>query len=252
MQPAPAPAPASPPPARFTLAGFLLRTARVWGRHLLAFTVVGVVVDLPLVAVALRAKPPAGDDLAATLLYFTLLWVLRMFGTAALSLGVLQSLAGARPTVFSMLATPARHLWPIFAVGGAYSALVLLGFSIVLPGIFLFVIGCVAIPAVVAEPDMGTEAALRRSFVLTQGHRLELLAGFVALFGLEELASLGVRTLTGGLLASSRLGGIGLGVAVDALLCGLTSCSFAVAYHELRAEKGMPPVRLRSLESESE
>ena len=243
MQPVPSPAPAAEP-ARFTLPAFLLRTARVWVRHLAAFTLVGLILDLPIVAVELRGKL-GQDDVAGVLLYSFLLWTLRMLGTAALSVGVLRSLAGERPTVASMLATPARSLWPIFAVAGAWSALALLGFSLVLPGIFVLAAGYVAIPAVVAEPDMGTEAALRRSLLLTKGHRLVLLAGFVGLFGLEQLGSLGAARLMTGPLAGSPPAGIAVEVAADALLCGLTSCSFAVAYHGLRVVKGLGAPRVR-------
>jgi hypothetical protein len=245
MLPLPAPD-AAPTPGRFTLPSLLLRTVRVWGRHLLAFTVVGLVLDLPIAAVQLRGTLTE-ENVAGIVLSFFLLWCVRIVGTAALSLGVLESLAGDRPTIRRMLATPARQLWPIFAVAAAYSALVILGFSLILPGVFVFVAGYLAIPAVVAEPDMGTEAALRRSFVLTQGHRLQLLVAFVVLYGLEQLGSEAVGWMIKGPLASSRLAGVALNLGVDALLCGLTSCSFAVAYHDLRLTKGLLAPRIRSV-----
>lgn len=245
MQPAPAPA-AAPSPDRFTIWTLLLRTVRVWLRHLVLFTLVGLILDLPLVAIELRGKFPQ-DDLTAAWLYLLLMWFIRILGTACLSLGVLQSLAGKRPRLVEMLTTPARHLWPIFAVAGAYSALTALGLTLILPGIFILVAGYLAIPAVVAEPDMGTEAALRRSFVLTAGHRLRLLVAFTILFGVEQLASAGVTWVADGPLASSRVGGVALMVVVDALLSGLTTCSFPVAYHDLRVAKGMPAPQVRSV-----
>lgn len=244
MQPAPVPA-VAPSPGRFTVQLLLVRTARVWLRHLVAFTLVGLVLDLPIAAVELRGPLPK-DDLTAAWLYLLLMWFLRILATAALSLGVLRSLSGDRPTVADMLATPARHLWPVFAVAGLYSGLVALGLTLVAPGLFVLVAGYLAIPAVMAEPDMGTEAALRRSFVLTEGHRWKLLAAFALLFGVEQLGAVVATWVMDGPLAAWRPAGVGVLLAVDALLGGLTGCSFAVAYHDLRAEKGMSALRIRS------
>lgn len=243
MEPVPAPAP-SPSPGRLTSWVLLLRTSRVWLRNLAAFTVVGLILDLPLAAVELRGVFPE-DALGAAWLYLLLMWFVRIFACAALSLGVLQFLGGIRPSVIGMLTTPARQLWPIFAVSGLYSGLVVLGLALVVPGIFVLVAGYLAIPAVVAEPDVGAEAALRRSFVLTGGHRLQLLAVFTVLFGIEQLASAGARWLMDGPLASSRPAGIAVVILVDALLSGLTTCSMAVAYHDLRLLKGFSAPRVR-------
>ncbi len=242
----PASAPDAPPsPGRFTLWSLLARTVRVWLRHLGVFTTVGLILDLPIAAVLLRG-PFGEDDIGAAWLYVLLLWFVRMLATAALSLGVLQSLTGGRVAVLELLATPARQLWPIFAVAGAYSALVLLGLTVIAPGLFVLVAGYLSIPAVVAEPDMGTEAALRRSFVLTQGHRLQLLMAFAILFAIEVVGGIGTSWAMSGALAASRPAGVALKIVVDALLSGLTTCSFAVAYHDLRVLKGMAAPQVRA------
>jgi hypothetical protein len=248
MQPSPAPD-AALSPGRLTIWSLLLRTAGVWARHIVVFTLVGLILDLPIAAVELRGPFPK-DDIGAAWLYLLLMWFLRIIGTASLSLGVLRSLAGERPTVLEMLAHPARHLWPIFAAAGLYSGLVVLGLTLIVPGIFILVAGYLVIPAVVAEPDMGTEAALRRSFVLTEGHRLRLLAAFTILFGIEQLGSAAATWIMDGVLASSRPAGVAVLVVVDALLGGLTSCSFAVAYQDLRVAKGLSAPRIRSVARE--
>ncbi len=244
MQPAPAPD-AAPRPGRFTVWSLLAGTLRVWVRHLPTFTAVGLILDLPIAAVLLRGQFQE-EDVGAAWLYVLLLWFVRMLGTAALSLGVLQSLGGERVAVLPLLVTPARQLWPIFAVAGAYSALVLLGLTVIVPGLFVLVAGYLAIPAVVAEPDMGTEAALRRSFVLTQGHRFQLLAVFAILFAIEQAGGIGAKWTMNGALAGSRVSGVALVIVVDALLSGLTTCSFPVAYHDLRLVKGLPAPRVRA------
>lgn len=244
MFPAPAPA-ASPSPLRFTPWGLVGRTFRVWLRNAFAFTVVAVVLQLPVAALQLRAGET--ENRPALMLTMLFAWVVAQVASATLSLGVLQSLGGSRPNAGTLLATTARQLWPIFAVVGVYSAMVMLGtFALVLPGVFMALAGFVAVPAIVAEPTLGTEAALRRSFHLTEGHRLELLAALVFLIGVELLVVLGIQRLEAGPLASSRAGGIAVRNLADAVLSGFTGCCAAVAYHDLRLQKGLSAPRARA------
>ncbi len=244
MQPAPAPA-SAPTPRRVTWWTLLARTAGVWGRNVLVFTALGLVLDLPLVALELRGPPPEGS-VAGDWLWPLLSLFIRMFAQAALSVGVLEFLNGGRPNLVDVLVVPARRLWPIFIVSLIYFALVALGLvALVLPGVFVFVAGYLAIPAVAAEPELGIEAVFRRSFVLTDGHRVELLAAFTILFGLEQGMAAAVGWAMQGPLKEHHLVGPGIMFAADALLAGLTACSAPVAYHDLRALKGLSDPRLR-------
>ena len=237
MQPAP-PAPGQPRP--LTAWDLLAGTGKVWLRNVLPFTLVALVLDLPLAAIDLRGTPKALDPRQAVLLLFAS-WFVWLLTTAALTFGVLWSQAGTRPRTLTMLAGAARQLWPVFTVGASYTALVMLGtFAMVLPGVFLLVAGYVAIPAAVAEPNLGIEAALRRTLALTSGHRLALLAvvlvlGLGGYFGPWALWVLLQNTVT-----LPKPAELAIQVAADAILSGFVCACPAVAYLALRARSGAP------------
>jgi len=230
---------------RFTPAGLLLRTLKVWTANVLPFTAVAIVLDLPLAALNLRGASPEDPRTAALLL--VVMWFVRLIASGALSIGVLQALAGTRPRATAMLVKAARQLWPVFAVAGVYTLLVLFGlFALVVPGVFVYVAGYLAVPAVLAEPELGTEGALRRSFALTQGHRTALLAVVASLAVLELVGMLGTTWLAEGPLSASPIAGMAAAVVVDAVLGGFVLSCAAVAYHDLLVLKRLPVPRGRS------
>jgi hypothetical protein len=224
------------PAALFTVGGLLGRTLGVWLRNALAFTAVTLVIELPLAALELRAGESEDPQGGALLLLFG--WFLGLLASGALSYGVLQSLAGKRPSPGEMLATAARRLWPLFMVAAAYGLLVMGGlFLLILPGLLAMVALYLAIPMVVENPALGTEQALRRSWALTEGHRGTLFLALVFLLSAELLAVLGTDQLVA--LAGWQRGPLTVGVVslVDAVLSGFTSSCAAVAYRDLRALK---------------
>lgn len=245
------PAASTPPPdlARFTPWGLIAGTVRVWLRHVFVFSAVSIGLQLPVAVLQLRAGVVVeGTAAGMGLLLFA--WLLTQVASAALSLGVLQSLGGEAPSTGSLLASTARQLWPIFMVVAVYSVMIVLGiFAFVIPGLIVFVAGYLAIPAIVAEPGLGTEGALRRSVSLTSGHRLELLAALALLAAITLL-------FAGGLVQLERASPgvpppvwVGVESLVGGVLKGFTGCCAAVAYHELRLRKGLPESRARGLRS---
>jgi len=231
--------PGSPPaeglPARqFTTGGLLLRTLSVWWRNAPAFAAVALVVELPLAALELHAGEADDPQGGALLLVFG--WFLGLLASGALAHGVLRSLAGERPGPGAMLATAARRLWPLFTVAAVYGLTVVAGlFLLVVPGVVAMVGGYLAIPMVVENPAIGTERALRRSWTLTQGHRLALLVAIAILLGLELLSVGGIdQVITRAGMARGPLS-VGIITVVDAILTSFTSSCAAVAYHDLRA-----------------
>ncbi len=244
MQPSPQPsAPARP--RSLTPWDLLARTGRVWARNALPFTLVAVVLDLPLAALDLRATPKALDPGQALLLLFAS-WFVWLLTTAALSFGVLWWLAGTRPRTLAMIASAARQLWPVFTVGGSYTALVMLGtFAMILPGVFLLVAGYVAVPAVVANPDLGVEGALRRTLALTSGHRLALLGVVLALGLAGYFGPYALWTLLEKAVVLPRPAEVAVQVAADAILSGFVCACPAVAFHALTVQSGAPPPVVR-------
>jgi hypothetical protein len=229
----PAPTLAAP----FTPGRLLLRTLRVWGRDAHAYTAVALVAGLPLAALELRAGDvPEGSPLLLPLLVAT--WFTGVLISGALSVGVLRSLGGERPGPGAMLSAAARGLWPIFAVALAYAAAVMLGFfALVLPGVLALLAFYVAVPAIVAEPGLGVEGALRRSFALTRGRRTSLALVVAVLTGIELLAAWSANLgLTHA--GASHPVQVAVGALLDGLVGGCTSCCAAVAYYDLRSLSG--------------
>ncbi|HET6438288.1 MAG TPA: hypothetical protein VFG59_09520 [Anaeromyxobacter sp.] len=229
-----------PSPTGALTAGRLLwRTLRVWARHAHAFTAVAIVVELPLAALELRAG--SFDDPGREALFLIFAWFLGTLASGALSFGVLESLAGRRPRVGSMLGTAAARLWPIFAAAALYALTVLVGlFALLIPGVLALLAGYLAVPAVVAEPRLGPDAALRRSWSLTAGHRIVLLVVVAALLALDLLVGVAAEKLLPGFGLPQPVT-VGITTVLDAAVNGLTGCCAAVAYHELRIRKDQSP-----------
>jgi hypothetical protein len=239
MQPAP-PVPAPDQPRRLTPWEILARTGKVWLRNALPFTAVALVLDLPLAAIELRGSPRELDPRQGSLILFAS-WFVWLLTTAALSYGVLWHLAGKRPRALPMIASAARQLWPVFTVGAAYTALVMLGaFAMFLPGVFLLVAGYLAIPAAVADPGLGVEGALRRSLLLTSGHRLALL-GVALTLGLGGFfGPYAVWLLLEKVVPVSKPVEVAVQVVTDAILSGFVCACPAVAFHALTVRSGAP------------
>jgi hypothetical protein len=228
--------PSLPAKALFTPGRLILRTLGVWLRHIFPFTLVALVVQLPMAALELRAGQV--EDLGVVALLSLFSWLLGVVASGALCFGVLESLAGRRPVASAMLTVTARRLWSIFSAALLYGATVLLGlFLLVVPGLFAMVAGFLATPAVVAEPGLGPESALRRSWALTQGHRGTLALAVAFLFGLQLLAMVGLSQLESGPGAPPLPAMIAIETVLGAILSGLTSCCAAVAFHDLRLLK---------------
>jgi hypothetical protein len=238
MEPGP-PLNASARAVRLTPAGLLLRTVRVWARNAPAFTAVGLIVYLPVAALEVRGGLLAkGAEPSLLLLLFA--WFLEQIGSGALSIGVLRSLRGQPMGAGPMLTGAVRQAWPILAVAGVYTATVVVGLILIVPGVFALVVGFVAVPAIVDEPALGIEGALRRSWTLTDGNRLALLGAIAFLFVIKLAAGVGTQILLDGATSFPPIARAAVQTLVAGLVIGLTNCCAAVAYHELRAA---PPPR---------
>jgi hypothetical protein len=228
-------------PAPFTPGRLILRTFGVWLHHAVPFTLVALLLQLPMAALELRAG--LVEDLESFVLLSVFSWLLGVVASGALCFGVLESLAGRPPRVGAMITTTARRLWPIFSATLLYGVTVLGGLLLfVLPGLLALVAGFLATPAVVAEPGLGAESALRRSWALTGGHRGALVVAVLFLLALELLAMVGLSQMASGPGAASLPVVIALETLLSAILSGLTSCCAAVAFHDLRLLKDARPL----------
>ncbi len=207
----------------------------VWWQNGRAFTAVAALLELPLLALELRA----GKGARASPLLPLFEWIINVLAVGAMSHGVLEAVAERRATVGGMLRMLVGRLWPVFAVSAVYWALILIaafpGIPLILPGVLVLVIGFVCVPAVLAEPELGTVGALQRSMQLTQGHRLTLFWALLAVFGLYAVMLIGVQAVLDGFPSLPFPAYAAVFAAVDAFLTGISGTCAGVAYHQLRA-----------------
>ncbi len=231
--PEPGPQPAARP--AFTTAGLILGTLRVWAHNAFAFTAVSALVEVPILALSLRAgKNAKGGPLEAIFL-----WVMNVLAVGALSHGALRWLGGERAGLGAMLGVLASRLWPIFAVSATLWAFVIFaafpGIPLLVPGVLVLVMGFVSVPAVLDKPELGVQDALLLSVRMTKGHRVPLLWGALLVFGGYLLACEGVRAMLEWMPALGFVAKEGIFCAVDAVLTGVIGGCAAVAYHQLAA-----------------
>jgi hypothetical protein len=237
--PVEAPRAITPSAATFAVGAVIGRSFQVWGRNLVAFSIVTLVANVPvLLLVALRPDAAgAGWGMAESMVSL----VSGLIAVGALTYGVLESLRGGRVGLGGLLRSGLRSFGPIFAVSFRVGLWLIGGLLLfVIPAIVWYCGLYVAIPAVVVERHLASSAdALARSRELTKGHRtaIFLVALVVTAVVIAGGTAIGVasRALAADLL-SRRLLDV-LATCVAAVLGGLTECASAVAYHDLRIAK---------------
>ncbi|HUL60635.1 MAG TPA: hypothetical protein VLU43_15250 [Anaeromyxobacteraceae bacterium] len=269
MQPAARMPPAAPPPfpvlapSAFSVGGVIGKTFSTWAKNLLPFTVLSLLVQLPMYATSLwnqyaiyggypsfqqmaerareQAAAGAGPFAQFTPLVVTgwlVMWVLMLVQMGALTYGAIQHLAGRKVSVGPLIGAGFRRVWTVFVTGLVSGLVVMLGMTLfIVPGIILACGLAVAIPVVMAE-GKGAFAAIGRSFALTKGKRFAIfLAFFVMLLVVWTTSALsGLLPLALGGGTASLVGGV-VALLVAALFAPLGTLLPAVVYHDLRVAK---------------
>jgi hypothetical protein len=172
------------------------------------------------------------------------------FFSAILAIGALTRLlveeyTGHRTTWQDSLGYASTHLLPLATLAIVTGVLLTIGYVLfVIPGIFLTVAWCAAVPILMYERTRPIQS-LRRSWELVKGHWLmtfgALLLGLVIVFGISFL----VGAILGGTASSSSidlvlgLSAISRAVA-DILAYPLVAAIAVVIYVTLRADKEGP------------
>lgn len=194
------------------------------------------------------------------ILLSVLIWVVGLALQPALFSGMVVGLSGGKPQLSRMLAVGVRLALPVFAVVLIATICFSIGMVLlIVPGVIVGLMFCVAAPVRVAEGP-GIIRALRRSSELTQGHRWSLLGLFAIFFAIfigislfAGLISVVLTFVSGGVAAMAVSGGSGaLPVAlmvVNAIVGSLESllimAAIASIYVELRGLKdGVGPATL--------
>jgi hypothetical protein len=245
----------------------IARTFSAWWHHLLVFSLLTVVADLPILLVALLGgvpipgmtapNPNPFDPAAGTpqvmppafWLAYAVTMLLFAVEAGAITHGVINHLAGKRVSLGAMIATGFRRLLPLLVVGLLCYVMILFGMMLLLvPGVILACALAVAVPAVVAERP-GIFGAIKRSFALTKSKRLAVLATFLVLF----LVAFGVTVFGSFLLplltsSFSPMLGTALGLAINVVCGTILWVAPGVVYHDLRvAKEGVATAQLAEI-----
>ncbi|MFT3696164.1 MAG: hypothetical protein QM831_23700 [Kofleriaceae bacterium] len=233
---------------------------RVYGRNIIAFTLITAILYIPLGAYTMWLVNNIEHQTGSSLLKgagITLLMTLFLdaFVTATLTYGVVKELQGERASIGKCLAVGFSRMFPVFGVailaGLAMVALPLvasfLGIAMkspeatllllllsIIPAIIIACMLYVATPASVIEKP-GVFGALSRSRELTSGNK-------GAIFGIRFMLGLigfGVGKIEGAMFtdASSLKTFMYVDFGTKIILGAIGSCVAAVAYYSLRATK---------------
>jgi len=226
----------------FRVGSVISRSASILSRHFLTFFIVTVIAHSPMILLARTLTPQPTDvdqavrlGVAWGLLGLVQLIVLGTLGEAVIVHAAFQDMQRRPVRLAESLNVALRRLLPILGFAFVAYLLIWLGFSLlIIPGLILYTMWFVALPACVVE-RLGPWSSLRRSRELTKGHRWKL-------FGLALLL------LIGG-FGSSLLQFVLAAVDADPIVeligrliwqglwVSFVTTVVAVAYHDLRVAK---------------
>lgn len=160
--------------------------------------------------------------------------------TAAILYGVIQQLRGQHAGIGPSLGMGLKRLFPVLGVGIVVGLAVIAGMiALIVPGIIIYCMLYVAVPASVIErPGIG--GALKRSQELTSGYKVQIfgiililfLIGFVVDYVLKS-SMVKPETMT----LSDLKTYFWVSVGIDIVLASLGSAINGVVYHDLRVAK---------------
>ena len=225
--------------APFRVGVVLSKTFSVFGSELGSFLLLAFIPLIPVLAVTLLAlagpqkAPQASGAAALGGLSGILTFVLGIVAQATTLYGAFQQMGGRPFSIGESLSVGFGRALPVFGV--ALLAGLLTGLASILllvPGIIVFCMLYVAVPACVIE-KLGVMDSLRRSAQLTKGYRWQIF-GLLALVGIISFIAQFVLILLGG-ITGQLLTFCWLVIAIS-----FGAVLVAVVYHDLRvAKEGM-------------
>ncbi len=255
----------------FRVGACLSRSLSTFFANFISFNVLGFIIMVPGVVLVVllfggtflalmaydpttSAAPPDIDGSFAIAFLGSIVVMLAMqyLLTGVVVYGTLQYLDGQKPSVFAALAQGLRRFIPIIIIALITTILVWIGMVLlIIPGIIVALMLCVAIPVVMVEGP-GIFSSLSRSRALTKGSRWRLLGLFlVAVIGtflvttvISVVLSLVLQFLgeTGAIV--STVIDVGLQLFITVFLAVV----LAVAYHDLRvAKEGVSTAQLAAV-----
>ena len=236
---------ASPTVSDFRIGSVIGRGVSVFFSNIIAFVLVTIVIFIVPIVLAVFVFGTMGSGLATFLTI--LLWFIAYFWlSAALVYGVVSDLRGNRASVGQILSGALSVLIPVLFVSIVVGLLVAVGtMAFVIPGIILYVMFWVAVPAAVVERT-GVIDSMKRSLALTKGYRWQIFFVLVIWTVITIIVQLIVAFVVGVPFgttaamtgqASVSIGAELITQVVSMLLSGISASILAVGYHDLRVAK---------------
>jgi hypothetical protein len=228
--------------SEFSAGNVISRSLSVWSKNLASFTVMSLIVYVPLVVFALVAL--GGErTLSSIAISQGVIYVgggfLGLVVNGGVTYGVFQELRGRPATIGQSLAVGLRRTLPIVWIAFIEGLVIIAGFFfLVVPALVFWVMFWLAIPVAIVERP-GPIASLERSSALTKGYRWSIF-GILVVFALFSGTAAGtVQALLPKPDGSTAAWGASLfaTLLVQALVGPLSAVGCAVAYHDLRIAK---------------
>lgn len=231
-------------PADFSISNVFSNTFGVIARNAPLFLGLSlVIVGVPQLLMGLLFTPAAATDPMAllsntTAIFSTMIgYIVFLFVSiilqASLIVASANDLAG-RPVDFgSCIGRAVAKLFPLIGLGIVVAIGVGIGFVfLIVPGVILYLMWMVAVPALMVE-NLGVFESLSRSSALTKGSRLKLLGLIVVFFIFSMIIAIPIGVLS--MISAS------LSVVSSALLSAVSAAvgaaGIAAIYIELRGSK---------------
>jgi|EndMetStandDraft_2_1072991.scaffolds.fasta_scaffold02587_2 hypothetical protein len=232
------------PNFRVDVGSVLARTLSVWGRNLVPFCLVGLVIYSP-VLLGLGAIAASGGSMPIGQKILDVLSnLLTMVLTGGVTYGVFSELRGQRPDVADVLRLGLSRLGTVWLTGLLAGLGMGLGFcALIIPGLVLLARWWVAVPVAVIEAP-GASAAISRSTELTEGNRWRIFALAVVVGMLQFGAAVAIAVAISALPGAKSAAANELTAWAEALqelvlipVLALAAVAPAIAYHDLRIGK---------------
>jgi hypothetical protein len=237
--------------ADFRVGSVIARGISVFFRNIIAFVIVTVILFIVPILLTAFVFPSWGQELGGAL--SILIWMIAYFWlSAALVYGVVSDLRGNRAGVGEILGGAFSVLIPVFFVSIVVGVLVSIGtMLLIIPGIILYVMFWVAVPAAVVERS-GVMDSMKRSLELTKSFRWQiffvmliwLVISFVVQFVVAAIiglsmggAMMGDPTANSAMAVGMATGPSFVALIINMLLGGISASILAVGYHDLRIAK---------------
>jgi hypothetical protein len=225
----------------FRVGRVLGRAATIFSQNFVIFFLVAVVAALPTVlliqrnADAMVGGAPSADLLIMIGVGFLLAMVLGMLSQAVMLHAAFQAMRHRAVSLGESLRVGFARVIPILLLAIVMGFLMGLGFLLlIVPGLILLTMWWVATPACVVERT-GPWTSLKRSAVLTKGHRWKVFGLLLLLFAVNIIVSQILEVVI--VLVGSDILSILARLLWGALYGAYNAIAVVMSYHDLRVAK---------------